>query len=67
MIYFQTFFVPTKVWKKAFESQFAEQRLFDNIAAVVANLFIRVTGWMALEMILYRGEHIFGVADEKKP
>jgi hypothetical protein len=43
-----------EVWKKAFESQFSEQRLFDNVAAVVANLFIRVTGWMVLEMVLYQ-------------
>jgi hypothetical protein len=54
------------VWKKAFESQFSEQRLFDNIAAVVANLFIRVTGWLILEVLLYRGDNIFSFSSEEK-
>ena len=41
--------------------------MFDNVAAVVANLFIRVVGWMTLELVLYRGQHIFGSTDEKLP
>ena len=54
------------VWRKAFESQFSEQQLFNNVAAVVGNLIIRVTGWMLLEVVLYGGEHILRSSDSNK-
>jgi len=52
------------VWKSAFESQLSEQRMFDNVANVVANFFIRIVGWMFLEMLIYQGKHAIPTNDD---
>jgi hypothetical protein len=52
------------VWKNAFESQLSEQRMFDNVANVVSNFFIRVVGWTFLELLLYQGRNSIPTGEE---
>ena len=46
------------IWRDAFEKNFAEQTLINNVVKEIANSISRNIGWMALEYILYGGENV---------
>ena len=46
------------VWRKAFESQLTEQKMFDNVAFEVAKFFTRIAGWLSMDVALYTGANI---------
>ena len=46
------------IWRDAFEKNFSEQTLINNVVKEIANSISRNIGWMALEYILYGGENV---------
>ena len=46
------------IWRDAFEKNFSEQTLINNVVKEVANSLVRNIGWLTLEYILYGGENI---------
>jgi hypothetical protein len=52
------------VWKKAFENQLSEQVIFNNAANVFSSLFIRIMGWLVLDMVLYQSGNLFGSSEK---
>ena len=46
------------IWRDAFEKNFSEQTLINNVVKEIANSISRNIGWMTLEYILYGGENV---------
>ena len=47
------------VWRAAFEGQISEQAIFDQIAANFYNIVRSVVSWLAIEIVVHRGENFF--------
>lgn len=47
------------VWILAFEKNFGQQNLFNNMVKEALNTVVRNIGWMALNLFFYGGERLF--------
>jgi hypothetical protein len=47
------------------EYELSEEAIFYNMATIFVNFFRSVIGWVALELVLYRGRILIGNPDER--
>ena len=46
-------------WKAAFEGQISEQFIFDNIVGNLVSIVRSIFAWLAIELIVHRGQNFF--------